>query len=310
MLLAHFRFMGTMTRTLVIAAAQYPLEALSDFPAYEAKITRWVEDAVRQGAELLVFPEYGGAELAYLHGGGGDDIPALINHLTACSADWDVLHQRLATRFGVTIVSGSMPVRRGASLVLNRASIFGPTGKAGEYFKIMPTPWERDTLHMAGERTLRVFDVGTAKIGLLICYDIEFPLLSRALAEAGADVILAPSNTETAWGYWRVRTGAAARALENQLYTVHAPTVGEAHGHPLCPANAGAAAIFAPSDAGFPPGGLLAIGEMNTPQWLVHRVDLDLVRALRQTGGVMTYAHWPEQPGASALPKAELVQLI
>ena len=61
---------------------------------------------------------------------------------------------------------------------------------------------------------------------LLICYDIEFPLLSRALAEAGAEIILAPSNTETEWGYWRVRTGAVARALENQVYTVHSPVVG------------------------------------------------------------------------------------
>ena len=48
-----------MTRKIKIAAAQYPLDELKDLAAYEAKITRWVEEAVAAGAGLLVFPEYG-----------------------------------------------------------------------------------------------------------------------------------------------------------------------------------------------------------------------------------------------------------
>ena len=139
---------------------------------------------------------------------------------------------------------------------------------------------------------------------MLICYDIEFPLLSRALAEAGAEIILAPSNTETEWGYWRVRTGAVARALENQVYTVHSPVVGASPWSAACPANCGMAGIFAPSDVGFPPGGVLALGEMNKPQWVYAEVDLDLIAKVRASGGVQTYKHWAEQPGAGALPAA------
>ena len=167
----------------------------------------------------------------------------------------------------------------------------------------MPTPWERDPWNIASGKTLTVFDVGITRIGLLICYDIEFPLLSRALAEAGAEIILAPSNTETEWGYWRVRTGAVARALENQVYTVHSPVVGASPWSAACPANCGMAGIFAPSDVGFPPGGVLALGEMNKPQWVYAEVDLDLIAKVRASGGVQTYKHWPEQPGAGRCRK-------
>ena len=192
---------------------------------------------------------------------------------------------------------------------MNIAHIFGPTGAKGSYEKIMPTPWERNPWQITAGRELKVFDVGFAKVGLLICYDIEFPLLSRALAEAGAEIILAPSNTETEWGYWRVRTGAEARALENQVYTVHAPVVGASSWSAACPNNCGMAGIFAPSDVGFPPGGVLALGEMNTPQWVYADLDLDLIADVRRSGGVQTYNHWMEQPGATQLPPANVIDI-
>jgi predicted amidohydrolase len=151
--------------------------------------------------------------------------------------------------------------------------------------------------------------IGIAKVGLVICYDIEFPLLSRALAEAGAEIILAPSNTETEHGYWRVRTGCMARALENQVYTVHSPTVGPAPWCPPVEMNVGSAGIYAASDTGFPAGGVMALGELNKPQWVHAQVDLDLLAEVRKSGGVQTFNHWPEQPGAGPLPAAKVTKL-
>jgi hypothetical protein len=69
------------------------------------------------------------------------------------------------------------------------------------------------------------------------------------------------------------------------------------------------AGIFAPSDVGFPPGGVLAFGEMNRPQWVYAEVDLDLIAKVRASGGVQTYKHWMEQPGATQLPAAERVDI-
>ena len=296
-----------MTRKIKIAAAQYPLDELQNLAAYEAKITRWVEEAVTAGAKLLVFPEYGAMELAAI-GGYAGDVAKSFDAVSALTVEIDRVHAGLASKHGVAIVSGSGPERR-SDYTMNVAHIFGPTGAKGSYDKIMPTPWERDPWNIKAGRELKVFDVGFARVGLLICYDIEFPLLSRALAEAGAEIILAPSNTETEWGYWRVRTGAVARALENQAYTVHAPVVGASAWSAACPANCGMAGIFAPSDVGFPPGGVLALGEMNKPQWVYADVDLDLIAQVRKSGGVQTYNHWMEQIGATQLPPARVIDI-
>lgn len=296
-----------MTRSLRIAAAQYPLSELADLAAYEAKITDWVARAVEQGAELLVFPEYAAMELAAI-GGRGRVIEGALDAVSESIPELDRVHSALARRYGVTIVAGSAPQRRNAGTV-NVAHIFGPSGAAGHYDKIMPTPGERNLLGITGGRTLKLFDTPKARIGLLICYDIEFPLLSRALAEAGAEVILAPSDTETEWGYWRVRVGGMARALENQCYVVHAPLIGAAPFCEPCPNNAGAAGVYAPSDAGFPAGGIVAPGEMNRPQWVYADLDLARIAEVRECGNVQTFRHWPEQPGVAPSADVEVVRL-
>ena len=117
---------------------------------------------------------------------------------------------------------------------------------------------------VAGDR-LNVFVTPLGRLAVLICYDSEFPLLARAAVEAGAQVLLVPSCTETMRGYWRVRLGSQARALEGQCYAVHSPTVGEAAWSPAVDHNRGAAGIYGPPDrhAGFamPEDGVLAIGE-------------------------------------------------
>jgi predicted amidohydrolase len=299
-----------MNRSLRIAAAQYPLDPLSTMAEYARKISDWVDFAAGQGAELLVFPEYGAMELGAIEGlEVAGDLKRVIDAVSKRLPDADAIHAELAIRHRVTIVAASGPERISDTRIVNTARIFGPTGLMGRYEKLMLTPWERDPWRLSPGQELCVFDIGVTRVGLLICYDIEFPLLSRALAEAGAEVLLAPSNTETEHGYWRVRTGAMARALENQVYTVHAPTVGPA---PWCPAvenNVGSAGIFAPSDVGFPPSGVLATGEMNQPQWVFAEVDLDLLHTTRQSGGVRLFEHWREQPGARPLPPAAVYDL-
>lgn len=296
-----------MSRFVTVAAAQYPLDHISSLAQWRGKVTRWVEEAVGKGAQILVFPEYGGMELSAI-GGCGIDLQDSIAAVSDFTAEIAALTEELARKHGVMIVAASAPCVQGGRRY-NIAQVAGPSGKTGSFTKIMPTPWERDPWNITGGRELKVFDIGIAKVGLVICYDIEFPLLSRALAEAGAEIILAPSNTETEWGYWRVRTGAAARALENQVYTVHSPCVGPASFCTACENNVGMAGIFAPPDRGFPADGVIALGQMNVPQWVTAKLDLDLLAVARREGGVRTFEHWSEQPGVPALPKAHLIDL-
>lgn len=282
-----------------VAAAAYPLDWFDDWSAYEAKLSRWVGDAAGQGAELLVFPEYAAMELASLGGAAvAADISGALHEVSRHRTASEALHARLAAEHGVHILSGSGPVyglpHAGANPV-NRASLFGPGGLIGHQDKVMMTRWERDPWRVVPGDGLQVFDTALGRIGILICYDSEFPLLGRALAEAGVEVLLVPSATETLAGFTRVRVGAMARALENQLVAIHAPVVGAA---PWCcgmEENTGRASVYGPPDHGFPPTGILAEGALGQPGWVHAEVSREAIAAVRADGGVLTLRHWPEQ---------------
>lgn len=292
-----------------VAAAQYPIGDLGTWDAYEAKLTRWVEEAVRAGASLLVFPEYGGMELASLDPATMGDLGASLHTVSTLVPRVDTLHARLALEHKVHILAASLPVQRADGAFVNRARLFAPGGKVGVQDKLIMTRFEREQWGVAAGSPLRLFATELGNIGITICYDSEFPLLARALVDAGMEVLLVPSCTEADHGYWRVRLGAQARALEGQCYAVHSPTVGQAPWSPAVDTSTGAAAIYAPPDGDFPGDGVVALGEKDAVRWVFGAVDTDRISALRRDGGVLNATHWAEQPGAGALPAVEVVDL-
>ncbi|PWE49553.1 amidohydrolase [Thioclava sp. NG1] len=286
---------------MTIAAAAYPLDWFDDWAGYAAKVTTWVTEAAGQGALLLVFPEYGAMELASLGGAeAAADLEAALAHVAGLRADMETLFANLAAKHGVHILAPSGPVIDGTKRV-NRASLFGPGGLIGHQDKAIMTRFEREIWHVDAGEGLVLFDTALGKIGVTICYDSEFPLLARALAEAGAEIILVPSCTDTLAGYNRVRIGAMARALENQCVTVQAPTVGDALWCPAVDENRGTAAIFAPPDGLWPESGIVAEGAPDSPGWTFATVDLDRVAQSRTAGAVLPYKHWSEQSEAAQI---------
>ena len=297
-----------------VAAAQYPIDRLADWSAYEAKLGAWVEQAVAAGAALLVFPEYGAMELASLDPATMGDLAGSIDTVSALLPRVDALHARLAQAHGVHILAASAPRRDETGNVRNAARLFAPDGAVGRQDKLIMTRFEREEWFISGGDTLQVFDTALGRLAILICYDSEFPLLARAAVEAGAQVLLVPSCTDTLHGYWRVRIGSQARALEGQCFVVQSPTVGEAAWSPAVDVNRGAAAIYGPPDAApaggaMPADGVLAMGEEGAAQWIFATIDTDHVDALRCSGGVLNVAHWAEQPGAMPLPPVRVVPL-
>lgn len=282
---------------MIIAAAAYPLTFLTDFAAYEAKLAAWVGDAVARGAELLVFPEYGAMELAALGGAEvAGDLERALHEVARWRGAVDGVHLRLAAAHGVHILGASGPVFPAAGArPVNRATLYGPGGIVGHQDKQMMTRFEREIWFVEPGDGLRVFDTPLGRIGVLICYDSEFPLLARRMVEAGAEVLLVPSCTDSVAGFTRVRVGAMARALENQCVTVQAPTVGLADWCPAVDENVGRAAIYGPPDRGFPETGILAETAMDAPGWAVAAVDLAKVHAVRREGAVLNHLHWDEQ---------------
>lgn len=285
-----------MSETLTIAAAAYPLDWLEDFAAYEAKISAWVAEAAGQGAELLVFPEYAAMELASLGGKAvAADLEGALGEVARHRAAADALHVRLAKAHGVLILGGSGPVFVGNRPV-NRATLYGPEGILGHQDKQIMTRFEREDWDVIpGAEGVTLFDTPRGRLGVTICYDSEFPLLSRALVEAGAEIILAPSCTETEAGFYRVRIGAMARALENQCVAVHAPLVGAADWCAGVELNTGRASIYGPPDRGWPANGIIAEGEMDRAGWVVAAVSRAQIAGTRADGVVLNLRDWDEQ---------------
>lgn len=288
-----------MSRAFVVAAAQFPVFSPDAWAEVEHRITQWVEDAAGHGATLLVFPEYGAMSLAHLDAATRSDLHGQIAALQAHREAWRDLHAQLAARHGVLILAGSFPWRLDDGRTVNRAFLCFPDGRVEHQDKCVMTRFEREQWNISAAPPVKVFDTALGRLAVLICYDSEFPLLARAACEAGAEVLLVPSCTDTLAGYHRVRIGAQARALENQCWVVQSPLVGEASWSPAVDVNIGSAGVYGPPDRGFPDDGVVALGPLNAACWVYATIDADAVAEVRENGAVRPFRHWPESAAAT-----------
>lgn len=291
-----------MKDTLTVAGAQYPIDAVANIDAWKDKIARWVKEGAETGAELLVFPEYGSIEQAHALGPEVfGDLDATLEAIADLAAERVAHHVELARRHHVHILVGSGPSRRADGRYVNAAQFVAPSGAVAEQHKLILTPFERNWNMAAGDE-IAVFDTRIGMIAAAICYDSEFPYLARAMAKAGAEVLLVPQCTERISGNHRVRTGAMARALENQIAAITSPTIGDAPWSAAVDFNTGSAGIFVPAEFGVSDNGVLAEGRVNQPGWVAATINLHHLRQLRHGGEMRNFTDWLEQPGA---PEAE-----
>jgi len=275
-----------MSRLLHVAVARYEVGVIDGFDAFAAKFVRWVSEAVDAGAELLLFPEYFAMELA----GTGGRLDQQVDLMQLHYEDFRALVARQARLHRVTICAGSYPVRDADGQVRNRSLIAFADGRIEHQDKLTMTRFESEEWHIAPGRGLRVFDIGKAKLGIAICYDSEFPAIAARLAEAGAELLLVPSCTDTLAGHHRVRIGCQARALENQCYVLQSSTSGSIEGSPSIDINIGAAGIYSPPDRGFSDDGLVALGALDHGRWLYAVLDFERIAAVRSDGQVLNFA--------------------
>jgi predicted amidohydrolase len=300
----------TVPGSLKVAAAQYPLDPVATLQDWQDKVGRWVAEGAETGAKLLVFPEYAALEQAAALGKEvALDLKATLKGVAELAGERVAFHADLARMHDVHILVGSGPVVRDDGRYFNAAQLVTPKGQVGEQTKVIMTPFEREW-GIEGRGPLRLFETELGRIGVAICYDSEFPVQVRALAAAGAELLLVPSCTEFASGYHRVRTGARARALENQIACVTSPTVGEATWSPAVDYNSGAAGFFVPSEQGVSDDGVLAEGALNERGWISADIDFAALRALRLGGEMRNYLDWDQQSGANGInATAEVIDL-
>ncbi len=127
-----------------------------------------------------------------------------------------------ARRQRVHIIAGICE-RQGSELY-NSAAVFGPTGHLATYRKVHLFKDEK-LWFSPGDRPFEVVDLGTVKIGVLVCYDWRFPEAARALALGGAELIAHPANLVLPYCQEVMR----ARCIENRIFAVTANRVGTDH---------------------------------------------------------------------------------
>lgn len=270
-----------------IATTAYAIERIGSEAAYRDKVTRICEEAAREGARILLLPEYAPVELTALRLAG--DVRAQLDALQHALPLYLETHAALARRLGVVIVAGSFPQRMPDGSYRNRAHVFGPRDEGGAQEKLHMTRWETETWQMHPGQGIRVFDAFGIRFGVNICLDVELGAQARRQAEEGAELLLVPSCTDTLHGWHRVRAGALARALENQCFVAVAPVVGTTDWSEALDSNVGAAGIFAPMEEGFPCDGVVAAGTLNAPGWAYADLDFERLRAVREHGVVQTF---------------------
>ncbi len=288
-------------RPLRLGLLQYPVGRPGSIPEFGRRLDAFLAEA-RGKADLLVLPEYACVELgAGLVGRDATDerteLAAMVAHAPGILAEM----RAAAMRAGIWLLAGTLPMQE-ADRVVARAPLIAPDGRLAFQEKRTMTRFEDERWGIHAGATPRVFDTPWGRLGISICYDVEFPKHVRAQVEAGAWLILAPSCTDSLHGFTRVRVSAAARAIENQCYVACTPTVGDAPWSAALDVNRGHAAVFGPADRGFPADGVIAAGALDQAQWVFAELDPAKIEEVRAHGAVRNHRDWPREPFPPTLP--------
>ena len=234
-------------------------------------------------SDFALFPEFFNAPLMAEnnHLSEPEAIRELAKHTN------EIVHKfsELAISYNINIITGSMPEVRD-NLLYNAGHLCRRDGTIERYEKLHVTPDEAKVWGMQGGQHIKTFDTDCGKIGILICYDSEFPELSRILADEGMDILFIPFLTDTQNGYSRVRYCAQARAIENECYVAIAGSVGNLPKVHNMDIQFAQSMVFTPCDFSFPANGIKAEATTNTEMILIADVDIDLLRELNQFGTV------------------------
>ena len=234
-------------------------------------------------SDFALFPEFFNAPLMAKDNHLSE--PEAIRELAKYTEEIVDRFSGFAISYNINIITGSMPELKGGKL-FNVGYLCKRDGTIERYEKIHVTPDEAKVWGMQGGTGVKVFDTDCGKIGILICYDSEFPELSRLLADQGMSILFVPFLTDTQNGYYRVRNCSRSRAIENECYVAIAGSVGNLPNVHNMDIQYAQSAVFTPCDFAFPTNGIKAEATPNNEMTLIADVDLDLLKELHQFGSV------------------------
>ncbi len=269
-----------------VSSVQYGMRRIESFDEFVRQVEFFVDVASDAKSDFVVFPELFTLQLLSLvsqhrPGRAARELAAMTERYSAALRD-------LAVKYDVNIVGGTQFVVEGERLT-NVAFLFHRDGRVDRQAKIHATPNERKWWGVQPGNEVRVFDTDRGRVGILVCYDVEFPELARIMVDQGARILFVPFNTNDNRGHLRVRRCAQARAIENQVYVVTAGCVGNLPQVENADTHYAASAMFTPVDVSFAREGIAVEALPGIETVITQDLDTELLRRARRFGTVQTW---------------------
>ena len=267
-----------------LGVVQWQMRRFDSFDDFMQQVEFFVDTVSNYQADIILFPELLNAPL--IHTYEGKNASDAMRMLADFSDDMRQSMMEMALSYNINIVAGSVPQVREDGKLYNVSFLCRRDGTWDSQAKLHITPEEDAHWGLTGGHELKVFDTDIGKIGILICYDIEFPELARLQALKGMKILLVPFWTDTKTGYLRVRSCAQARAIENECFVAISGSVGNIPKVETMGIQYSQSAVFTPSDFSFPHDAITAEATPGIETTLITDLDLDLIKELRSQGSV------------------------
>lgn len=268
-----------------VATVQFGMRRIAKIEEFEEQVEYFVDVASDYEADFVVFPELFTLELLSINSNRLQPIEA-IEQVADYTKRYRAFMEKLAVSYNINIIGGTHPTRMENGDIRNIAYVFLRDGSTYTQDKLHPTPSERRWWNIKGGFGANAISTDCGPIGVMVCYDSEFPELARHLCDQGALLLFVPFCTDERRGYLRVRYCCHARAVENQCYVITSGVVGNLPNVENMDIHYAESAILTPSDFPFARDGVAADTAPNTET--VAFADLSLADLLvsRQSGAV------------------------
>ncbi len=267
-----------------LGVVQWQMRRFNSFDDLMQQVEFFVDTVSHYKADIILFPELFNAPL--IHTYEGNNPADAMRMLAGYTEELRQAMTEMALSYNINIVAGSLPLIREGGRLYNVSFLCRRDGTWDSQEKLHITPEEDVSWKFTGGKNLKVFETDVGKIGVLICYDIEFPELARLQAMKGMKILLVPFWTDTKTGYLRVRRCAQARAIENECFVAISGSVGNIPKVETMGIQYSQAAIFTPSDFSFPHDAIASEATPGIETTLITDLDLNLIKELRSQGSV------------------------
>lgn len=278
------RLIGGAKSVARLGVVQWQMRRFDSFDDVLQQVEFFVDTVSNYQADIVLFPELLNAPL--IHTYEGNNPAEAMRKLAEYTDDVRQAMIDMALAYNINIVAGSVPALDESGTLRNVSYLCRRDGTWDSQAKLHITPEEDAHWRFAGGDELKVFDTDVGKIGILICYDVEFPELARLQTLKGMKLLLVPFWTDTKTGYLRVRRCAQARAIENECFVAISGSVGNIPKVETMGIQYSQSAVFTPSDFSFPHDAIAAEATPGIETTLVTDLDLDMIKELRALGSV------------------------